>query len=498
MDAGFGRGTKGIDVASFLVRRLARKATNHEDRRPRRRDRQHHDESDGDRRDRRHVPRCLGQGRAATTVLLGDVNVGLAAAIEDLRVRLGSGSHRSARDRSPVRAPRAGPRMSVHGLVHDMTARAAKEAALGAGANLKSRHRRDCLDEQRPVAHPQARTQHHHDRRRRRPRRPQDGRLRTPSRSPRCRLPVPVVFAGNVDARDAVPKAFEERGMERWLTLAENVYPKIDQLARRRRAAHHPGRLRAPHHPGARHGTDPRPDRRVDPADARRGHERRAVASEDDRRSRSSPTSAARRPTSIPSPAGGAEASSRAIAPEPFAKRTVEGDLGVYVNRQNLIELLGLERLGRDLGVNAADLARLLESYPPMPGSAHIRARRTAHPGRLPPSPSTGTPGGFVDAFGTTGKITVAEGKDLSAVRFVIGTGGAFARLPDGRAMLSDMIATEDRKRLVSAADGRTPDRPGLRVRRAPAPSPASIRTPALRTPDAQHRTGSGYDVSTP
>ena len=56
--------------------------------------------------------------------------------------------------------------------------------------------------------------------------------------------------------------------------------------------------------------------------------------------------------------------------------------------------------------------------------------------------------GRFVDAYGTTGKITVAEGKDLSAVKFVIGTGGALARLPNGLAMLSDMIATEDRKRL--------------------------------------------------
>ncbi|MDP3130034.1 MAG: glutamate mutase L, partial [Bacillota bacterium] len=75
-------------------------------------------------------PRCLGQGRAATTVLQGDVNVGLEHAIQDLCVRLGTDKI-EARETFACSSAAGGLKMSVHGLVHDMTARAAKEAALG-------------------------------------------------------------------------------------------------------------------------------------------------------------------------------------------------------------------------------------------------------------------------------------------------------------------------------------------------------------------------------
>ena len=55
------------------------------------------------------TPVFWGQGQAPTSVVEGDVRVGLQGAINDLC------------------------KMTVHGLVYDMTAKAAKEAALGAG-----------------------------------------------------------------------------------------------------------------------------------------------------------------------------------------------------------------------------------------------------------------------------------------------------------------------------------------------------------------------------
>jgi hypothetical protein len=83
------------------------------------------------------TPRFLGQGAAPTTVTPpeADVRIGLEAAISDLAARLGVEQIRWKRFSASSSAA-GGLRMSVHGLVYDMTVKAAREAALGAGANI--------------------------------------------------------------------------------------------------------------------------------------------------------------------------------------------------------------------------------------------------------------------------------------------------------------------------------------------------------------------------
>ena len=48
---------------------------------------------------------------------------------------------------------------------------------------------------------------------------------------------------------------------------------------------------------------------------------------------------------------GSDEIASIQTRPEPFAKRTVEGDLGLYVNAKNLVAMLGEEALSRELSL---------------------------------------------------------------------------------------------------------------------------------------------------
>jgi len=79
-------------------------------------------------------PGLLGLGFAPTSVKEGDVNIGLEQAM----------THLNEQFKNPLTWNRfyasssaaGGLRMTVHGLVLDMTVRAAREAALGAGANL--------------------------------------------------------------------------------------------------------------------------------------------------------------------------------------------------------------------------------------------------------------------------------------------------------------------------------------------------------------------------
>ena len=105
------------------------------------------------------------------------------------------------------------------------------------------------------------------------------------------------------------------------------------------------------------------------------------------------------------------------IAPEPKAKRTVEGDLGVYVNRMKVIESIGEEKLREECEEMGIDLDKTLESYVAIPKNedeiklverltkeAVIKAVER-HAGKIR----------YI--YGPSGRSTVAEGKDLTQVR---------------------------------------------------------------------------------
>ena len=78
-------------------------------------------------------PRFLGQGLAPTTV--SDVTIGLNNALSDLKQVLNA-EVLEANETYACSSAAGGLRMSVHGLVYNMTVRSAQEAALGAGANI--------------------------------------------------------------------------------------------------------------------------------------------------------------------------------------------------------------------------------------------------------------------------------------------------------------------------------------------------------------------------
>mgnify|MGYP005620238295 CR=1 FL=1 len=136
--------------------------------------------------------------------------------------------------------------------------------------------------------------------------------------------------------------------------------------------------------------------------------------------------------TDIHSVTTGSEEISRImLSPEPIAKRTVEGDLGVYVNALNIVNLIGLDKLSGDISEPLELLEDLIHTHLPIPKNERqiklverltkeaivISAHRHA--------------GGYRDIYGGSGKKTFAEGKDLTSIQFIIGTGGACTRLPN-------------------------------------------------------------------
>ena len=81
-------------------------------------------------------PLFLGQGQAPTSVLEGDVRIGLRQATDSLAAALGTDRVEYG-EMFATSSAAGGLRMTVHGLIYDMTVKAAREAALGAGGIIK-------------------------------------------------------------------------------------------------------------------------------------------------------------------------------------------------------------------------------------------------------------------------------------------------------------------------------------------------------------------------
>ena len=387
-------------------------------------------------------PSFLGQGQAPTSVALGDVTIGLRQAFQDLEAKLGDSI--SWETMLATSSAAGGLRMSVHGLVYDMTARAAREAALGAGAVLGlitagelGEQDLAALKQQNPniillaggVDYGESATV-----------------LANAHHLARLKLTAPIIYAGNIAVQNEFAAIMNAAGLP-YYTVA-NVYPAIDEL-------------------------NVEPTRQVI-QQVFEEHIVHAAGMEKIRQMVTGqilPTPGAvlvaakllqeaigdllvidvgGATTDVHSVTPGSEEINRLLLhPEPLAKRTVEGDLGVYLNAPHVAERIGKEVLAARIGHDANSL---LANWPPIPkADSQLRlleaftseAARTAlerHAGRLK------------QLYGPQGRSTIAMGKDLSNVRYVIGTGGPLTQLANAKKLLADMLAKPAGQALVPKA----------------------------------------------
>jgi uncharacterized protein (TIGR01319 family) len=320
-----------------------------------------------------------------------------------------------------------GLKMTVHGLVYDMTARAAKEAALGAGAiihhvtaGLLRRSDLEKLREIRPNIIMLAGGVDHGER---------ETVIANAERIRELGLTTPVLYAGNVDNQGEMKLLFAGRGPADSgmpLYLVENVYPRIDDLnvEPARRVIQAVFEEHIVHAPGMEHVRDmvggpiiPTPGAVM--ACAQLLHEALGDLMVLD---------VGGATTDLHSVTAGSEEISRiSISPEPFAKRTVEGDLGVYVNMKNLVALIGEEKLASDLGFAPEEAMAGYRFIPQTEKEVRFVERLTREAVLL----ATERHAGHIRyVYGPSGRSTMAEGKDLTQVKYIIGTGGALTRLP--------------------------------------------------------------------
>lgn len=372
----------------------------------------------GFRRNRQPGFEHVAQGFAATSVAQGDVGLGVEQAIADLEARFG----RPAGDPETfVNSSAAGGlRMTVHGLTYSMTARAAREAALGAGgivklvtAGLLSDFDLEELQAILPNIILLAGGVDFGEK---------DIVLQNAERIASLKLSVPVLYAGNAAIRRQIQRIFENGGIETMVTA--NVFPEVDVLniAPLRKLIHEVFNRHIIHAPGmARFAELTQWGILPTPGAVLKGAELFAEALGD-----CLVFDVGGATTDVHSVTDGSlEWTSKMIEPEPRAKRTVEGDLGVYINARNIVEMVG-----------DPEWEARLEDLRALPSTEHEKQLTHWLCARAVDTGIRRHAGLVTDLYTPSGKKQIVKGKDLSAVKWVVGTGGALTRIDGGETIL--------------------------------------------------------------
>lgn len=391
----------------------------------------------------------IGSGQAPTSIEQGDVNVGLSEAIDDFKTNLGI-TNLSYGELMATSSAAGGLKMTVHGLVYEMTVKAAKEAALGAGANIhmitSGKLRSSDIEELMAIKPNIILIAGGVDFGER------DTAIENAKLIASLNLDTPVIYAGNIQNHKEIKKIFEDT--DKSLYIVENVYPSIDQL-------------------------NVEPTRKV----IQDVFEEHIVHAAGMAQVREMVTG-----NIIPTPAGvmeatkvisemlgdvvtidvggattdihsvteGNEAISKImISPEPKAKRTVEGDLGVYVNFKNIVDMVSKEVINKKLKISESKLLELITHHKPIPVTdleiefvelLTFVACETALDRHV---------GSLLDLFSASGRKRIAQGKDLTSVEYIIGTGGALTRLPHRVKILEEVISMNNGLKLLPNEDAK-------------------------------------------
>jgi uncharacterized protein (TIGR01319 family) len=387
--------------------------------------------------------RLIGTGQGPSTVAT-DINIGMRAALADLERRAGALPRWRYRLASSSAA--GGLRMVTIGLVRELTAEAARRAALGAGAKLVGtfayRLTHSDLDEilrlQPDIVLLAGGT---------------DGGnlevvLHNAAALGASSLACPIVYAGNRAAEDEARRLLASKS----LVCTENVMPELNELniEPARAAIRQVFIERIVHAKGI--------DRAAAEFDAVAMPTPAAVLEAARLLADGVPGVSGLGSVLVVDP-GGATTDVHSVAsgepapgvipqglPEPRVKRTVEGDLGMRHNASTLVEQAGIAAIASDAGLHESEVRGILAQLKPedLPSTAQAEALDGALARAAVGIAVQRHCGTLRTVYTPTGQVTVQQGKDLRRVDALIGTGGVLAASRDARAILRRALACAD------------------------------------------------------
>lgn len=360
------------------------------------------------------------QGESCTTVLDGDVTIGLKDAIRHIEREI---NDTLTWDKIMATSSAAGGlKITVHGLMEQMTVKAAREAALGAGGIIKmvtaGRMRKNDLKRIQDINPNMIIIAGGTDYGER------ETGLYNAELIAKEKFNKPIVYCGNIENREEIKEILKDEE----LYIIDNVYPSIDEL-------------------------NVEPARRI----IQEAFEKNIIKAPG-----MSKIKEMVKGSIMPTPGavmestkilydiigdilvfdvGGAttdvhsvtEGSSvvldMLINPEPKAKRTVEGDIGIFINSKNVIDLMDI----RDLdGVTKEYIKDHIKAIPIEKEDINASSMLTKKAMDVAINRHVGV---IKRKYGGESGF-IAYGKDLSKVKYIVGTGGALTRIQGGEELL--------------------------------------------------------------
>ncbi|MDY0074388.1 MAG: glutamate mutase L [Acholeplasmataceae bacterium] len=375
----------------------------------------------------------LGRGIHQTTVDT-DVREGLQQAIDDLKRKLKADTLNYLELYASSSAA-GGLKMTVHGLVYEMTARAAKEAALNAGGNIHLITANRIEDEH--IA-------------------------RIKEISPNMiviaggtdfgekevsyqnllsvlSLGIPIIYTGNIANHDRIKKLNAPH-----VRIVENVYPRVDDfnIMPLRSAIYETFEAHIIHAKGMEHifkminhGIIPTPGAVMDTT---------LLLSEIYEGVLTLDVGGAT--TDVHSVTDPKPEYQRMLEGEPRMKRSVEGDLGVYVNRINVLSTWKDDEVKRIFNQDRKEVEKMLLSEPYIPKSYEGQQMIDRLCERCVELALDRHVGDLKRVFTTNGYKVIPDGKDLSQVKAIFLTGGALRYAKDPDKMIRRYIRSHQQK----------------------------------------------------
>ena len=387
-----------------------------------------------------------GQGPSTVTT---DVNIGVELAMEDLSAQMGSVP--TFRHRLASSSAAGGLRMITIGLVPELTAKAARLAALGAGAKVTETFAFELTEgdvarivEAAPdIILLSGGTD--------------GGNRKVIEHNGHCladsAIACPIVVAGNRSAADHLVRLFKTANKQAIQT--DNVMPRHLQLniEPARRAIRQVFIDHIVHAKGIDRARE-RLDAVLMPTPAAVLHGAELLADGIAGEPGLGPlmvVDIGGSTTDVHSICHGAPSQSGIIyhgLPEPYAKRTVEGDLGMRHTARSVIDVVGMNTFAVDAGLSVAEVDELLLRCD---ADVEWLARkdnelcfdntlaRTAT--RLAVTRHAGT---LETVYTASGPATLQRGKDLAEINTIIGTGGIIVHSQDPASILRGALYSDD------------------------------------------------------
>lgn len=385
-------------------------------------------------------PTFIGRGVANTTVNTNVIE-GLQLAVEDLSVSLGV-EEIEYDEMFASSSAAGGLRMTVHGLVYEMTVRASKEAALNAGANIhlvtankmKDRDLEKIKSLNPNIILVAGGTDYGET----------ETALYNMEKIIGMNLDVPIIYAGNVENQDEIREMFEKVEKSHLLKIVENVYPRVDYLniLPLRKVIYETFEENIIHAKGMDHIFDmvnqkimPTPGSVMESTMILRENLGNIITID-----------VGGATTDIHSVSNPSDDFKEYLEGEPLLKRTVEGDLGVFINHENVVKLFKKDELLDKISSNEEQLQEILDNYTYIPVTDEQFKLVYELTKKCTTLALDRHIGDLKRVFTTSGQKIIPEGKDLTQVEYIVLTGGALINLENTEDIVMDYISKNPTK----------------------------------------------------